>query len=1634
MVDYFGKEPEEKMESQISSVKTSKQLARSRKPKRHFRQLKEPQEDEKEEFAAQMLAHTEAEIESSSIKQNIDDGLAKLRKNEVQLTRMDGTIFAFSPGGSRLWVPRHFFQTPHGPLMEGVQITMRMWNMTSVTFRYTKKAVKEYESSVKGVYIDFVEMSLPSQYVFPLVSALPSVHDPVRIGGIVAVCMMKQPAPVESAVEFFPWFNTEQGLYRYSAHSTTKDLAVPFSYTYPGNTTPGDCGALIVAFYGDGKMLVLGFHVGRRTRGMDSCGLALPLFKEGYEESFVAQKGLPGMVAPEEKLDLPEEIKVVGKLLVPRGLVSKSQIKKTLLAKMNHPLVQGVTHAPAILNGQGKYSTFNLLCKAVTSIAPQGEKTRPFPDEVANAVIAEMKANAVLRRKNTPPRLYTLHEALNGYGEMKRLSLDKTPGFPLDALRPKGESGRAFLFNQAEDGTLSIKSPELMDMVTDLLNFREGRPEPWLAYVLGLKDELRRKAKIDSPRLIMYTPVALTIVARMMFGSWMESDRFDKGNASCVGINVDSDDFDLRMRDLKARNFRVGSMADYSYFDSMSNKQVAQGVIDVTDAYYEGVMFDEFKALRHFILRNCMSCNMILGDYVLRKEVGGTTGNPFTVHWNNFMAEFFARCAFEGLSRRLGATVADHGSFDTEVHLCVYGDDNTDGISDTVAPWYNFVSKRDYFAEFGIIYTPSSKDVNDVKPTVPIDDIDFLSRKVRVDLQMELGVAHLAVPYKEDYRSLYWQSSKVDDAMALVQNATGICYRAVGLGSTGYNAERVKLLKALADVGINAKLPTWQDVAKNFRTRQYNYTCDDARWTIYDSENSYGDLVLSQHVVMLRDPIPTLPTRFDVPDEDTFSVEMADSLTNDHIVAPSVPAEDLAPPQHVKVEPVVKFSTVEDCLKRVQAWYKSSGFNGFTMFNMYDVFLAIQSDYPGGKFALSYFNYYGSMFRFWMGPVSVMVYGVDSVNTSNMCQVSYTTILDTTEGQRQCGAQWDPTQFWGGSMPIALGYPNTAPMFAQIPAQHLGPNNLFLVPKTRTEVTLNPDPNLYAGQWGIGPLNENAVVYASVGDGFRFAFPTTIPFRNVYVPPPADEDKFEVQGAVTSKIEKGTKAITGAYSNVRAVTDRAIDVAGKVSDAVVNFDTPNDGSSARPVEPRQGFNMANMDGLRYAQVLGPVTGEPPMHDIPVGTSQPETRLQLLAMKETLYATVRVDTSMDVGTVLARIPITPCPDLFVKTTAGVFQPTLMEHIVTPFTFWKGGINVTMQCVGPPLANMRLGIASRYGSFGGSVPLNLFSSQYGKVFNYGEEDTLKFWVPFISPANWLRVPVFDEDGSSRANALDYALGEVVIVVITPYQVNETMAQFMDINLYLAGNDDLEFKTPGENLANLVYPNTMSDSFEVQSLQLGAPGGEFNEDEKKEVSTRPMGGPVRTTEPGDGTQGLWDRIYVINEVSWDPSAVQGTMIYNIAVPEDALPLGAVTQVYNSFMLSRMELEFTFSLSTAVSSQGQVVAYFCPILEDPNSKSLKEVLMLPHVLIKAGRTTAGILRVPFVHPLNALQIHETSSAWKKRMGSVAIKVFNQFAIGSGAPIQAPTINVGVRFINMELSVPYPADGSLSQFIAIRE
>jgi len=1041
-----------------------------------------------------------------------------------------------------------------------------------------------------------------------------------------------------------------------------------------------------------------------------------------------------------------------------------------------------------------------------------------------------------------------------------------------------------------------------------------------------------------------------------------------------------------------------------------------------------------------------------------------------TVNWNNHMSEFYARAAYQGIAAANDLyDVMPSAVYHHNVGQLVYGDDNDFALTVPVSEWFNFYSMRDFLDRYNIWITTSSKDASDERATVDFLDSDFLCRRPRLDHIGEYGVKFVAYPYKEVYDSLNWQSDHVDEKFALYQNAVGILYRSVGLGREEFYKEFDKLEKALADVGVRAPLPRWQDVKRNFTNPVINFTGDGAMLTPFTvlgtnlevnmRETPYLDFeeFKFEELAMFVEPHQEVA--------DLVKREMNAAGTEEAVVGSETPAETLVPSSSLPIPPSVSVCTAEDMCRRQQpVLYYNSAQTSNVGGQMNDVFV-LSSPSETNRFTPSFFYYFGTTFRFFQGKLTYQVLGNPGPTMASFSNLSRQTTLAASwmGNQQQPNANGVPA----GSMPIAWGSPADTPLAVEIPGQHLTPDHWMLVPINRVEQA-EMRPFFSGGQWIVGPLAAGTTrIYASAGDGFKFCFVyRIIPRRGIYppVPPPSERKhanhhsdvvRVRTEGAVTSGLAKGVKTVTGAYDNMKQFGAKAVDVADRVRDSAANmrFDTPNDGSDAQPVTQRHAYNMAGMVGGRYNQVLGPDPGEAPETNLPIGTGVPETQLQRMAQMECLLATVRITTSDTPGKVIFSVPITCCPELITKvSTSGLYTPTMCEHIFQAFEYWASDFNYTFQFLNPPLANMRIAVVTRFGPADPFTPLTTIpiaelSGQYTKVFNLGVEDTLKVNVPFVSPHKFCVVPTpgwdYQYTPVPYSTNVDishwYMTGMLYVVVVTPYQVNETMAQQIDMNVFFAAGDRADFKTPNSGLSQVTFlPATDEDEVKREMMTTsGGIGGDMEDDEKKDVDARPSGGPtVPSAMSGDGVNALWERSYVIDEVAWTPSAAQGDILYTKNLPFGVLPSGPVTVVVGSFHYFRTELEFNFGLSTSISSQGQLVAYYTPLDVDPSTLTLKEVLLGPHVLLKAGRTTAGIVRVPFVHPMNALLVSLDEAIYTNlseySQGTITLRVFNQFLSGSDVSTQSPTVNVSVKFLKPELSVPNES-AAFSSFLTVR-
>jgi len=133
-------------------------------------------------------------------------------------------------------------------------------------------------------------------------------------------------------------------------------------------------------------------------------------------------------------------------------------------------------------------------------------------------------------------------------------------------------------------------------------------------------------------------------------------------------------------------------------------------------------------------------------------------------------------------------------------------------------------------------------------------------------------------------------------------------------------------------------------------------------------------------------------------------------------------------------------------------------------------------------------------------------------------------------------------------------------------------------------------------------------------------------------------------------------------------------------------------------------------------------------------------------------------------------------------------------------------------------------------------------------------------------------------------------------------------------------------------------------------------------------------------------------------------------------------VEAVLTGFVYKRMKIHVVVEMQSNMFQQGQVAVFFCPMGIAPGGITHQEITLLPHVLMQAGHTTTGIVDIPFVHPLGAMDVADAATE-RGQLGSVGIMVFNALLTGASAPVEAETVTlaVSVSFSEMDLSVPDP-------------
>jgi len=285
-----------------------------------------------------------------------------------------------------------------------------------------------------------------------------------------------------------------------------------------------------------------------------------------------------------------------------------------------------------------------------------------------------------------------------------------------------------------------------------------------------------------------------------------------------------------------------------------------------------------------------------------------------------------------------------------------------------------------------------------------------------------------------------------------------------------------------------------------------------------------------------------------------------------------------------------------------------------------------------------------------------------------------------------------------------------------------------------------------------------------------------------------DDEKVDSQGGVLGKVRNVTRAL-----------DKGVDFAQSVGGAVEGFalDAPAFAENPLPIT-RRGFPiLAAVEKLEFSEFLGERPSEQRVAVGPeFGLGIDEQMLTTLRQRLTFSQTFRWTFENAPNDLVCEGVMTPCPGVLFAGAA--YQPTLMEYATLPFTYWRGSLRVLVEFVGTSFHSGRLAFVTRYGKQpGGATTLVDSMSQYASVLDMtGSNPTFELDIPWRSDREMCLVP------HSRITGLNFhevAIGVWQLVVLNQLQFVETVAPYVDVNVYLSVGDDFITDFAGNGLSN-------------------------------------------------------------------------------------------------------------------------------------------------------------------------------------------------------------------------------------------
>jgi len=475
---------------------------------------------------------------------------------------------------------------------------------------------------------------------------------------------------------------------------------------------------------------------------------------------------------------------------------------------------------PAVLHSKDVRLNENLIgCNLLKKqIEKYGQVQLPLP-----RMDLEIAADDIGQRFNAfqtdmKPRVLTLHEAINGVPGLPyydALDMSTSPGYPYVNMRPKGQRGKAFLF-EGEPGNYKIKNPVLMKAVMDRIKKIESGELPFSVWDNHLKDERRKKQKIQegATRSFCAAPVDFTIVSRMYFLSWCAAFNANKNNFfGTIGINPDGPDWtQLYNRHKVKGNYSFDD--DSKNFDGSAKAMAMWATVDKINEWYNDG--PQNALARHTLIEEMIHTRSKMDNFIIQKHGGVPSGTNLTATLNSVIHAIYIRIIYRIAMRRGGRRdLLSMRVFNQRVADSTFGDDGFITSDLEILKYFNRVTFIAIAKDFGLTITGAAKN-GIVSKYESLDSIQFLKRHFA---QHPTFPDMMLAPIDVDtiYELINWMTNCPDVEEQLRMNIEDALSFAYHYGDKFFDTFRNEVSRSLKRADINSiHLSTWQEYDEHY--------------------------------------------------------------------------------------------------------------------------------------------------------------------------------------------------------------------------------------------------------------------------------------------------------------------------------------------------------------------------------------------------------------------------------------------------------------------------------------------------------------------------------------------------------------------------------------------------------------------------------------------------------------------------------------------------------------------------------------------------------------------------------------------------------------------------------------------------